>query len=100
MGTSFNPLLDQLKTCQCSLYGCSTDSVSTHLNWIKTELGDNLSFPLISDPVGQLADKFSLYDSEERLCMKAVVVIDNKSNMLQVITSSLESKELAQLALD
>merc|ERR1712168_205317 len=97
--TSFSHLVDQLKTSQCSLYGCSTDSASVHQNWIKTEFGDQLNFPLISDPAGRLADKFCLYDSEERLSMRGVVLTDNQGNMLEVVTSSLESGELAQLTL-
>merc|ERR1711864_7175 len=81
--TQFSKLKDQLLANNCSLFGCSTDTVATHLQWIKVELGD----------------KFSLYDSEERLCLRGVVVVDSKGEPLETIVSGLGEEELAKLTL-
>merc|ERR1712059_132013 len=97
--TQFSKLKDQLLANNCSLFGCSTDTVATHLQWIKVELGGKLNFPLLSDPAGVLADKFSLYDSEERLCLRGVVVVDSKGEPLETIVSGLGEEELAKLTL-
>merc|ERR1719341_704346 len=97
---SFSSLHQQFLATQCCLYGCSTDSISSHLNWIKTEFRSGLPFPLLSDMTGQLADRFSLYDNGERINMRGVVITDSKGKEMEVINSSLESEELAKYALN
>merc|ERR1719341_1754612 len=98
--SSFSSLHQQFLATQCFLYGCSTDSISSHLNWIKTEFRSGLPFPLLSDMTGQLADRFSLYDNGERINMRGVVITDSKGKEMEVINSSLESEELAKYALN
>jgi len=98
--TSFSTLHPQFLATQCCLYGCSTDSVSTHARWLQAELGSSLPFPLLSDMAGNLADKYSLYDKEERVSMRGVVITDCKGKELEVITSSLDSEDLAMLTLN
>jgi len=97
--TSFSTLHAQFVAKHCCLYGCSTDSVANHARWIQTELGSSLPFPLLSDMSGNLADRYSLYDMEERVSMRGVVVTDSKGKELEVINSSLDSEDLAILTL-
>ena len=49
---------------------------------------------------GQLADRFSLYDKEERINMRGVVITDSKGKEMEVINTSLESEELAKYTLN
>merc|ERR1719244_732585 len=98
--TSFSTLHPQFLAIQCCLYGCSTDSVSTHARWLQAELGSSLPFPLLSDMAGNLADRYSLYDKEERVSMRGVVITDCKGKELEVINTSLESEDLAMLTLN
>eukprot|EP00092_Neocalanus_flemingeri_P009310 GFUD01010016.1.p1 GENE.GFUD01010016.1~~GFUD01010016.1.p1 ORF type:complete len:399 (+),score=149.78 GFUD01010016.1:126-1322(+) len=98
--SSFSSFHDQFLSSHCCLYGCSTDSVGAHLNWIQTEFGSSLAFPLLSDTAGQLADRYSLFDKEERINMRGVVITDSKGKELEVINTSLESDELAKYALN
>ena len=98
--SSFSSLHHQFLATQCCLYGCSTDSISNHLHWIKAEFGSSLAFPLLSDITGQLADRFSLYDKEEGINMRGVVITDSKGKEMEVINTSLESEELAKYTLN
>lgn len=98
--SSFSSLHEQFLSSNCCLYGCSTDSADAHLNWIKTEFGSSLAFPLLSDITGQLADRFSLFDEEERINIRGIVITDSKGKEMEVINSSLESEELAKYTLN
>ena len=98
--SAFSSLHNKFLATQCCLYGCSTDSVQNHLSWIKAEFGCDLAFPLLSDMTGQLGDRYSLFDKEEGINMRAVVITDSKLKKLEVINSSLESGELAQYVLN
>jgi len=98
--SSFSSLYEQFSSRKCSVFGCSTDSVSSHLNWIKTEFGTNLPFPLLADKVGHLADRFQLYDREEQVNLRGVVIADSKGNEIEIIETSLDSKELGDYTLN
>jgi len=98
--SSFSSLHDQFLNSDCCLYGCSTDSVAAHLIWIKEQFGSCLAFPLLSDKAGQLADRFSLFDKEEMINMRGVVITDSKGEEMEMINTSLESEELAKYALN
>merc|ERR1712128_41737 len=60
--SSFSSLSEQFSSSDCSVYGCSTDCIGSHLDWIKTRFGCSLPFPLLSDTTGKLASRFSLFD--------------------------------------
>ena len=59
-----------------------------------------MAFPLLSDKAGQLADRFSLFDKEEMINMRGVVITDSKGEEMEMINTSLESEELAKYALN
>jgi len=82
------------------VYGCSTDCIGSHQDWIKTMFGSSLSFPLLSDPSGQLASTFSLFDWEERMNLRAVVITDNQGKALEVVNTSMEDDQKAAYVLN
>ena len=98
--SSFSSLFIQFSSNNCCVYGISTDNIGSHLEMIKTSLGSSLSFPLLSDPAGKLASRFSLFDSEERMNMRAVVIADNMGIALEVINTSMDNDEMAEYSLD
>merc|ERR1712018_513550 len=53
--SAFSALSDQFSSCHAALFGCSTDCLSSHISWIGS--GFSPTFPLLSDPSGQLADR-------------------------------------------
>ena len=96
----FSSLHSEFESSNCRVYGCSTDSVASHLAWLGAEFSAGLPFPLLSDPAGHLASRFSVFLPEERLSIRAVVITDTRGSELEVITSSLGSKELATYCLN
>ena len=66
---------------------------------IRTILGSPLPFPLLSDPAGHLAGRFFLFDQEEGLSMRGVVIADNQGIALEVINTSMDNKEMADYAI-
>ena len=62
---------------------CSTESSLVHLDWVKTAkqgggLGGNLEIPLVSDRFGELSKKLEIYDEEEGVCLRSVLLVDDK----------------------
>jgi len=96
--SAFSALSDQFASCHASLFGCSTDSLSSHVSW--TGSGFSPTFPLLSDPSGQLADRFGLYHAEVGECQQGVIFLSSKGEQLELINSSLEADDLATFCLD
>ena len=63
-------------------------------------LGGCLSFPLWSDPSGQLASRFDLYDEEEGQCLQGVVILDGEGLVKHAMTTSMDHEETAENTLD
>jgi len=95
---AFSALSDQFATCRATLFGCSTDCLSSHISW--TGSGFSPTFPLLSDPSGQLADRFGLYHAELGECQQGVVFLSSKGEQLELINSSLPAEDLAAFCLD
>ena len=103
--TSFSGLRDRFSAAGCELAACSTDSPKVHKSWIKTESEDggfsgHLSIPLWSDPSGQLATQFDLFDAEECQCLDGVVVIDDEGIVRHAMTTSMETEDTATSTLE
>merc|ERR1711988_2021752 len=60
-----------------------------------SRLGGSLSVPLWSDPTGELATAFDLYNQEENRCLDGVAIIDDAGITRHVMATSLETKEVA-----
>ena len=97
---AFSSLAKNISSNDCSLYGCSTDSVGSHLTMKADHLEASLNFPLLSDPSGKLAEKYSLFDQEEGINQRGVVITDNKGVALEVVNTSLEDADLVNYTID
>merc|ERR1712226_493053 len=96
----FSNIKSQLASNGADVVCVSTDSTDTHTAWIKADkskggLGGSLGIPLWSDPTGELANSFDLYHQGEKHCLDGFVIIDDAGLTRQVMTTSLESKEVA-----
>merc|ERR1712110_266918 len=96
----FSNIKSQLASNGADVVCVSSDSTETHTAWIKADkgkggLGGSLGIPLWSDPTGELAISFDLYHQEEKHCLDGFVIIDDAGLTRQVMTTSLESKEVA-----
>merc|ERR1712223_636195 len=93
----FSNIKSQLASNGADVVCVSSDSQAA---WIKADkcnggLGGSLSIPLWSDPAGELAVNFDLYNEEGKHCVDGVVIIDDAGITRHVMTTSLDSKELA-----
>merc|ERR1712038_1247753 len=96
----FSNIKSQLASNGADVVCVSSDSTQTHSAWIKADkskggLGGSLGIPLWSDPTGELANSFDLYHQEERHCLDGFVIIDDAGLTRQVMTTTLDSKEVA-----
>merc|ERR1711935_1147821 len=89
----------QFSSSDCSLFACSSDSLLSHALWIKEELGGSLPFPLLVDTAGALSTRFSMFEGEEKLCLRGFVITDSHGQELETVASALDSQELVKLAL-
>ena len=79
-------LSDSLKILRkvgCEVLACSTDSSLVHSQWVKTAkneggFGGHLEIPLMSDRFGELSKKLEIYQEEEGVCMRSVLIVDDK----------------------
>jgi len=97
---SFATIQPLLTSNGTDLVFCSGDSTETHKSWLSSDLGGSFSAPLWTDKTGALATSFDLFDSEKKTCLDGVVVIDDSSIIRQVMTSSMDPKELAKNVVD
>eukprot|EP00092_Neocalanus_flemingeri_P016689 GFUD01018052.1.p1 GENE.GFUD01018052.1~~GFUD01018052.1.p1 ORF type:complete len:449 (+),score=149.56 GFUD01018052.1:43-1389(+) len=97
--------LKSFKKAGCEVLACSTDSSLVHLDWVKTEkheggFGGNLDIPLVSDRFGELSKTLGIYDEEEGVCLRSVLVVDDKGIMRQLTSTSLPIADLIQSSLE
>ena len=75
--------LKLFKKAGCEVLACSTDSSLVHLEWVKTTkneggFGGNMEIPLVSDRFGELSKKLEIYEEDEGVCLRSVLVVDDK----------------------
>merc|ERR1711892_97130 len=97
--------LKSFKKAGCDVLACSTDSSLVHLDWVKTAkneggFGGNLEIPLVSDRFGELSKKLEIYEEEEGVCLRSVLVVDDKGIMRHLTSTSLPIGDLVQSSLD
>ena len=97
---SFATIQPLLTSNGTDLVFCSADSIESHKSWLSSDLGGSFSSPLWSDNNGALASSFDLFDPEKKACVDGVVVIDDSSVIRQVMTSSMNAKDLAKYVVD
>merc|ERR1712001_389516 len=96
----FSNIKSQLASNGADVVYVSSDSTDSHIAWIRAEkskggLGGSLGIPLWSDPKGELANSFDLYHKDQKHCLDGFVIIDDAGLTRQVMTTSLDSKEVA-----
>ena len=52
-------------------------------------MSDNCKIPLLADRSGKIAKKFGVFDVEEGIARKAVVVVDDRGTARHMVASSL-----------
>lgn len=82
---SFAKKHEEFKKLNCELIGLSVDQVFSHLKWaewIKDNLNQEITFPIIADEMGKLATKLGmLHPKKGTNTVRAVFVVDPNGTM-------------------
>jgi peroxiredoxin (alkyl hydroperoxide reductase subunit C) len=77
---AFASRYEDFKKLNTELIGLSIDSVYAHIKWtewIKEKLGKEIPFPIIADPVGNIANKLGLiHAASATSTVRAVFIVD------------------------
>ncbi len=68
--------------------GLSVDQVFSHIKWmewIKENLGEEISFPVIADDRGELAERLGMIPSGETITARAVFVVDDRGVIRAIV---------------
>jgi peroxiredoxin (alkyl hydroperoxide reductase subunit C) len=78
--TGFNKALKEFAAEDATIAGVSIDNVDSHLRWAR-ELG-GISYPLLADPDGSLAQAYGVFDDDEKVALRATFILDRKRNVV------------------
>ena len=78
--TGFNRALNDFVAEQTFVLGASVDDVDSHLRWA-TELG-GVSFPLLADDEGSLAQSYGVFDENEKAALRATFILNRKRTVV------------------
>jgi eukaryotic-like serine/threonine-protein kinase len=78
--TAFSAQVADFRQRGCDLLGVSVDSIPLHREWLATPPGAGglgpLQYPLASDPSGDAARAFGVWDAEEKVSLRGLFLID------------------------
>lgn len=73
---------EEFKAMNTELVGLSVDSVVSHLKWtewIKEHMGQEITFPIIADSLGRVANKLGMiHEAKGTDTVRAVFIVDDK----------------------
>lgn len=78
--TGFNQALADFTAENTSIIGVSIDDVESHLRWARELLG--IDYPLLSDPDGDLARAYGVFDENEKVALRATFILDPKRKIV------------------
>merc|ERR1712088_172366 len=92
--TPFCKRVDDFKKLNCAVLAMSTDSVYSHKAFVKASKADGglegkCNIPLLADRSGKISKKYGVFDAEEGIARKALVIIDDRGTARHMVASSL-----------
>merc|ERR1712203_728145 len=92
--TPFCKRMDDFKKLNCAVLAMSTDSVYSHKAFVKASKADGglegkCNIPLLADRSGKISKKYGVFDAEEGIARKALVIIDDRGTARHMVASSL-----------
>ena len=86
---AFAKRYEDFQKLNTELIGLSVDNSFSHIKWkewIKEKLGVEIPFPIIADPMGEVAKKLGMIHAESGVVtVRAVFVVDNKGVIRAVL---------------
>merc|ERR1711881_702882 len=92
--TPFSNRMEEFKKLNCEVLAISTDSVYSHKAFFKASKADGgldgrCNIPLLADRSGKISKKYGVFDAEEGIARKALVIIDDRGTARHMVASSL-----------
>lgn len=79
---AFEDKYEEFKHLDCEVVGCSTDSVYTHLAWLRTPKSEGgiegISYPLIADKTMTVSRSYDVLKEEEGIAYRGLFLIDRQ----------------------
>jgi peroxiredoxin (alkyl hydroperoxide reductase subunit C) len=79
----------EFKDLGCELIGLSVDQVHSHIiwsQWIKDKLGVEVTFPIIADPYGEVANRLgAIHPASGQGAIRALITVDPKGRVRSLI---------------
>jgi peroxiredoxin (alkyl hydroperoxide reductase subunit C) len=100
-------LKDQFESIGVKVFVVSTDSKFSHKNWNELELsevlGSDYPYPMLSDTLGTIGSPYGIFNEEDGVDLRGVVLIDKKGVIQLVYVNAAplgrNPKELLRLAM-
>jgi peroxiredoxin (alkyl hydroperoxide reductase subunit C) len=74
---AFNELIDDFEDRNAVVFGVSTDTVNSHLGWVKSdERLQDLHFPLVGDVTKRIARDYGVLLDEQGVALRGTFIID------------------------
>merc|ERR1712128_219446 len=92
--TPFSNRVEEFNKVNCAVLAMSTDSVYSHKAFVKASRADGglegkCKIPLLADRSGKISKKYGVFDAEEGIARKALVIIDDRGTARHMVASSL-----------
>eukprot|EP00091_Calanus_sinicus_P006973 TRINITY_DN1780_c0_g1_i5.p1 TRINITY_DN1780_c0_g1~~TRINITY_DN1780_c0_g1_i5.p1 ORF type:complete len:326 (-),score=60.86 TRINITY_DN1780_c0_g1_i5:138-1070(-) len=92
--TPFSNRVEEFNKVNCTVLAMSTDSVYSHKAFVKASRADGglegkCKIPLLADRSGKISKKYGVFDAEEGIARKALVIIDDRGTARHMVASSL-----------
>ena len=78
--TGFNKSLKDFTAEDTAIIGVSIDNVDSHISWAN-ELG-GIEYPLLSDPDGDVASAYGIFDEDQKVAVRATFILDQKREVV------------------
>ncbi|WP_029896084.1 peroxiredoxin [Desulfohalovibrio reitneri] len=79
---AFQKRIDEFKKLNCEIIGLSIDQVFSHIKWtewIEEKLGVEITFPIIADDMGRVAERLGMvHPGKGTNTVRAVFIVDDK----------------------
>jgi alkyl hydroperoxide reductase subunit AhpC/predicted Ser/Thr protein kinase len=91
--TAFSARAADFRRRGCDLLAASVDAIETHQEWLATppEKGGlgRLQYPLASDPAGEAARAFGIWDAEQKVSTRGLFLIDPEGVLQYAVVHNL-----------
>lgn len=83
--TAVSDRYEEFQDLDAEVIGCSTDTIHTHLAWIKTSRNDNglgdVNYPLAADTNHEISRKYGVLIEEEGVALRGLFIVNPEGEL-------------------